>query len=381
MNSTDSLRSLKITFIAPAKLALAAAAIAFGSVSLHAQDSRAALDAAAAAMGSNQLQSVVVSAAGSNHAFGQAFKPGGPWPAFKITRYTQSINFASPSMRVELQRTNPDGAIQGGGGLPLAAPQTQNQVLAPGATGPATTALALQLWASPHGVIKAAQQHNATVNGRTVTFTISGTKIRATLGADSTVQKVEHLIDNTMTGDTPVEWEYSAYRDFNGIKYPTRIVQRQGGFPVLDLTVSDVTPNAAAPIAEPPAAAQKKGGAGPGGAPTVTITRVADGVHHVTGGSHHSLIVEFNDHVVLFEVPQNDARAIAVIEATRRAFANKPIRYVVNSHHHFDHAGGIRAAMAEGLTPRPRASPTSNGSPPCRTRSTRTGSPRHPGAR
>ena len=318
-------------------------------VSARAQDAKAALDAVAQAMGSTGLNSVVLSATGSMNAFGQAFKPGGPWPAFKLISYTQSINFASPSMRIDLQRTNPDGAVQGGGGLPLAAPQTQNQVLAPGATH---NALALQLWMSPHGVLKAAQQNNATGSGRTFTFKTSGSDVKLTLGADQTVQKVETLIDAPVTGDTVVEWEYSGYRDFGGVKYPTKIVQKQGGFAVLELNVSDVKPNVPVAIAAPPAAAQKAAnpGGAAGGPPTVTITKVADGVHHVTCGSHHSLIVEFSDHVVLIEVPQTDARAIAVIESTRKAFPTKPIRYVVNSHHHFDHAGGVRAAMAESLT-------------------------------
>lgn len=321
---------------------------------LTAADATASLDAAAKAMGTSSLNSVQLTASGSNGTFGQAFKPGGPWPTFKVTSYTQTIDFANPSMRIDLERTNPDGPLQGSG-LPLAPPlpQKQNQTLAAGATGPAASALALQLWMSPHGVIKAAQTNNASISGRTVSFTASGSNIKATLGADHTVQKVETLIDNPVTGDTPVVWEYSNYKDFSGVKYPTRIVQRQGGHSILDLTVSDVKPNATASIEAPPGAAQKKaaGAAGAAGAaPTVTLTKVAEGVHHVTGGSHHSMIVEFNDHVVLFEVPQNDARTMAVIDATKAAFPSKPIRYVINSHHHFDHAGGIRAAMAEGLT-------------------------------
>jgi len=82
----------------------------------------------------------------------------------------------------------------------------------------------------------------------------------------------------------------------------------------------------------------------------VTTTKVADGVYYLTGGTHHSMAVEFADFSVLFEVPNNEDRALAVIDATKKAIPNKPIRYVVNSHHHFDHLGGIRAAMSQGLT-------------------------------
>ena len=167
----------------------------------------ATLEAAARVMGGNNQNSVQVIATGSSHAFGQAFKPGGPWPAFKVTSFTQTINFADPSMRIELERTNPDGAIQGGGGLPLAASQKQVQavngraawnIAASGTATPAPNTAddrLLMIWMSPMGVIRAAQQNNATVSGRTIAFTTQGRNIKATLNADNTVQKVETVID------------------------------------------------------------------------------------------------------------------------------------------------------------------------------------------
>ncbi|HTF13170.1 MAG TPA: MBL fold metallo-hydrolase, partial [Burkholderiales bacterium] len=56
------------------------------------------------------------------------------------------------------------------------------------------------------------------------------------------------------------------------------------------------------------------------------------------------------DHVVLVESPLYDERALPVFEAVKKLVPGKPIRYVVNSHTHFDHAGGLRAAAAEGAT-------------------------------
>jgi glyoxylase-like metal-dependent hydrolase (beta-lactamase superfamily II) len=305
------------------------------------------LAAAARAMGARGLDTIIFKANGTNGTFGQAFQPGGPWPTFKVVSYTQAMNYANGSMRVDIERTNPDGPLQGSG-LPLLPPLPQKMPAAILAPGGANAALALQLWMTPHGVIKAAQKGAFTVSGRTISFRSGTTHVKATLSADNLISRAEALIDNPMTGDTRIEWEYTEYKDFGGVAFPMHIVQKQGGLPILDLKVTDVTLNAEVKI-EAPAA----GGAAPAAAaaaPTVTLTKVADGVHYVTGGSHHSLIVEFSDHVVLFEVPQNDARALAVIAATRKQFPNKPIRYVVNSHHHFDHAGGIRAAMAEGLT-------------------------------
>jgi glyoxylase-like metal-dependent hydrolase (beta-lactamase superfamily II) len=63
-----------------------------------------------------------------------------------------------------------------------------------------------------------------------------------------------------------------------------------------------------------------------------------------------SLAIDMGDHVLVVESGQPDARGIAVMTAAKQAIPNKPIRFVVNSHPHFDHAGGLGAAVAEGAT-------------------------------
>jgi glyoxylase-like metal-dependent hydrolase (beta-lactamase superfamily II) len=83
---------------------------------------------------------------------------------------------------------------------------------------------------------------------------------------------------------------------------------------------------------------------------TVAAEEVAKGIWFLGGGSHHSVLVEFNDHLMLIEAPQNDTRALAVIAKARELRPNKPLTHVINTHHHFDHSGGIRAAISEGLT-------------------------------
>ena len=330
---------------------------------LQAQGGKATLEAAAKALG--DVTTLQYSGSGSNNAFGQAFKPSEPWPAFKVTSYTASIDYKTPAMHVVLERTNPDGVVRGGGGLPLLAPQKQDQavsgtmawnVAAPPGGGAPTAAPApaavngrlLALWTTPHGVIKAAQQNNATVTGKVISFTAQNTPFKVTIGGDNLVQKVETRADDPVLGDVVTETTYSGYRDFGGVKFPTRIVQKQGGYPVLDLTISDVKPNAPVSIDVPPSVRQASAPSAP--SVTVNTQKVADGVYFLSGGTHHSMAVEFRDYVVLFETPQNEERAIAVIEATRKAIPGKPIKYVVNSHNHFDHLGGVRAAMAEGIT-------------------------------
>src|SRR6185436_4219495 len=82
----------------------------------------------------------------------------------------------------------------------------------------------------------------------------------------------------------------------------------------------------------------------------VTTEKVADGVWFVAGGSHNSVAIEMKDYLILVEAPLNDARSAPVIEEVKKLAPGKPLRYAINSHHHFDHAGGLRAAAAAGAT-------------------------------
>jgi glyoxylase-like metal-dependent hydrolase (beta-lactamase superfamily II) len=143
----------------------------------------------------------------------------------------------------------------------------------------------------------------------------------------------------------PVEMTYSGYRDFGGVMFPSRIVQTKGGHPVLDITVTSAKVNstAAIPVPDPvrsftPPAVQ------------VTVQKVAEGVHYLTGGSHHSVAIEQPDHIVLVEAPQSEERALALIAKVKETIPNKPIRYTVNTHVHFDHSSGLRTLVDEGST-------------------------------
>ncbi len=179
--------------------ALVAAAVIASLQLVQAQDGKATLDAVAAALGAKStLTSLQFSAKGSNHAYGQAWRADMPWPAFKIFSYTATIDYATPAMRIDLQRTNPDiTPVRGGGGLPLLAPQAQSQAVsgklawnlatpanggAPVATpAPATVAdRQLLLWTlTPQGVIKAAMANNASVAARVISFKIGDTQVKA----------------------------------------------------------------------------------------------------------------------------------------------------------------------------------------------------------
>ena len=82
----------------------------------------------------------------------------------------------------------------------------------------------------------------------------------------------------------------------------------------------------------------------------VEWNRLADGVHKIQGVGHATIVVEMRDHLVVVEGPLYDARTAPVVQSIKEKFPNKPIRYAVPTHHHLDHAGGIRAFMATGAT-------------------------------
>jgi len=321
-----------------------------------AQDARATLDAAARALGSANLKSFEMTASGVNYAVGQSPAPGSPWPQFTVKSLTRSVNYETASMREVWVRARPEDPPRGGG-LPVRGEVRQVFVLsgdhswnvANDAAIPAPIALAarqLELWGTPHGVVKAARSNNATVQGRVIAFAMPGKfRARATLDRAHLVERVEAVIPSPVLGDIPVTVEYADYKDFGGVKFPTKIRQTAGGFPTLDLTVAEVRPNIPVDVAVPDNVRTAT-------APyaVVTTQMVAEGVWYLTGGTHHSVAIEMADHLIVVEAPLNDERALAVLKEARGLAPGKPVRYVINSHHHFDHSGGLRAFAAEGVT-------------------------------
>jgi len=206
----------------------------------------------------------------------------------------------------------------------------------------------MEIWTTPHGFLKAAVVNNATSTpsegGSEVTFSSGKNKYVGIINAQNEVARVQTWIDNPVLGDTEVVFTYSDYKDFGGVRFPSRIQRVQGEHPVLELTVSAVTANPAVNITAPAEA-----NAAP--APVaVTVEKLANGVYFLKGGTHHSVAIDQKDHIVVVEGPQNEARSSAVIAKVKETIPNKPIKYLVNTHAHFDHSGGVRTFVDEGAT-------------------------------
>jgi hypothetical protein len=108
-----------------------------------------------------------------------------------------------------------------------------------------------QIWLTPHGVVKAALASGAPVDTNVFTFKAEDRDVKVTLNQDNLVEKVEYLTTNSVVGDVPVELTYSDYAQFGTIQFPKHIVEKQDGFPTLDITINDVQPNAAVSLPVP----------------------------------------------------------------------------------------------------------------------------------
>ena len=311
------------------------------------------------------LQTIQYSGNGTIYILGQSVNPDAPWPRFNLVHYTQTVDYERGTMREENVRMQYENPPRGGGNQPIfgerrteafVSGQHAWTIVGDGAPRPAplnVTDRQAQIWLTPHGWVKAALTSNPTVESHSeggrqltmVSFTAHGKyKVNGYVNEQNLLEKVETWLPNPTFGDMLVEVYYSDYKAFGSIQFPGRIQQNQAGHPTLDLTVTDVQPNAPAAITVPESIEQ---------APTavrVDAQRVADGVWFLSGGSHNSVAVEFRDFVTVVEGPLNEERSLAVIDEVKRLIPGKPIRYLLNTHHHVDHSGGVRSYVAEGAT-------------------------------
>jgi len=306
-------------------------------------------------------------------------------PMRPINNYVRVIDLTGPTSRA-IGATNNIGA----GGSTTVTPGTFAQQVTPQQADVSQPwNQSLELYITPWGFLKGAAENNATatrrrVEGTNYTVLTWSPKVTAPSGKNyvvngyvndkNLVERVETWFGENIMGDMQILATYSGWKDFGGAMAPSRIVQTRGGWPFFEVNVTAAKANPAdvATLAVPPAPAAGRGGGGapPAGAPpaggagrggaaaggpppmTVTSEKLGDGLYRLTtgGGSYDSLIVEFKDHIMMLEAGQSEARALAYIAETKKLIPNKPIRYVMNTHPHSDHTGGLPALVAEGAT-------------------------------
>lgn len=338
------------------------------SVSAGAQDARTVIGEASKAMGIVGLNSITYSGAAAIGNFGQSRTISFGLSSTSVKNYTRTIDFTQPAAHTSGETMPP--AVRGG---PPPQPGTLDQLISP---GDMTWAQQMQVWTTPWGFLRGAAMNSATVRSQkidgvpyeVVTWSPalkapSGRPYRLAgyIDAEHMVARVETWVEHPIVGDMHVETRYSNYRDFDGLKVPAKISERRVGMETFVAVINEAraNPDDLAQLMTQRAAAGRGGAAGASpasavpaaapAAPAVASEKLADGVYRITGG-YVSLAVELRDSIVVLEAGQSEARGLAILAETRRLFPSKRIKYVVNTHPHFDHASGLAPFAAEGIT-------------------------------
>ncbi len=240
----------------------------------------------------------------------------------------------------------------------------------------------LDMWLNPHGFLKAARLPGANPVAswrwelgemgrdgpttqpervRIVSITMFGKyRVDATVNSENLLQRIHTWVGDPVLGDMNYEHEFfnDEYADLgNGIRFPTRWHSHQGwddnyqaqsinaGHNAFGGILDDISANDCnTDINVPESVLNAEFSV------TVESQELADGVVLLGGSSHNSVAVEFDDFVTVIEAPIDEARSLAVIETVVDLFPGKPIRFVVNTHQHHDHVGGLRTYMHIGAT-------------------------------
>jgi glyoxylase-like metal-dependent hydrolase (beta-lactamase superfamily II) len=370
-------------------------------------DLKGTVDKSMKAMGVENVKTLTLTGEGGDGSVGQtysAFADRWRWTANK--NWTRSVDFDAKGWRDVRDRAEGEPANQcGGAGTTCPAPSQ---------TGAVAVATAnnfnnqIQFSMMPLGFLKMALEKNATVSKEkkftVLTFPMENgtaykTTVKGYIDDKGMVEKVSTMIDQGMLGDVTWEATFSNYKDFSGVKFPTGIVQRQGGPRIWEMAVTDVKANQPVDLTPPagrggkgapgapggaPGAAKggdgkgkgappefaggdgkgkagdgkgkggpgggAPGGGGRGGAPAAIESEDLGGGFWLVTGGYGAVVANFKDYIIVIEGPSNDMRADQIISEAKRLVPGKPIKYVINTHAHFDHSQGLRDFVAEGAT-------------------------------
>ncbi len=307
-------------------------------------------------------KTLTIEGEGVNYNLGQDMKPEASDQQFVIAAYKRHIDLANGRQRVEQTRTPKFAYFQG------PQPQTQIQGLdgaiaynvnaqgQPSRLAPlAETDRLHDLYHHPLTLLRATMDPKTTVtNVRSVgtarqadIATAAGPMVTLSIDAAGLPLSASSKSYHPNLGDVVVTTTFGDWQDVGELRLPARFsttidefttAQIRATQQTLDTEVGDLTAPAAVagPRAAPPAI-------------NVVVQPVGKGVWLLAGGSHHTALIEFSDHLMLIDAPQSEARTLAVIAKAKETVPNKPLTQLVTTHHHFDHTAGLRAAIAEGM--------------------------------
>lgn len=169
-----------------------------------------------------------------------------------------------------------------------------------------------------------------------------------TLGFDPTTKLLRAMVravPDVLAGDTSFEAEFVDYQPLSGVLMPGRRINYIGGEKTQELRYVSATPNFTIPdsmLALPAGARARVEDTGD------AVRELAPGVWNIRQFRAHVLAVAFRDYVVVTEAPAGVTNDI--VAQVAKLAPGKPIRYVVPTHHHDDHSGGVRDYVAAGTT-------------------------------
>src|SRR3954453_3615777 len=214
---------------------------------------------------------------------------------------------------------------------------------------------------------------------RAVSFVDGGTNFTVLFDPQSKLPAaIRTRDDDNIAGDSIYDLVPSDWKAVGGVKVPHTLAYQLNGVEVGKVTYKEVTANptiAADTFAVPESVKSAAKAPATGNVPNQWVLRrlalgrfldsdgiivppggglklveLAPNVQHVQGGAANNLIVAMKDHLVIFDAPYGEQQLRWVIDAAKAKYPGKPVKFLVLTHHHMDHTGGMRTYVAEGAT-------------------------------
>ena len=391
------------------RLYVLCAVLVAGVVALPAQqlppgyvDPGPVLAAASKAINEQALRCVTFSGTGYSGAVGQTFENAVnvDWRRAEMANYTRTINWETGTSKETFDRKPGESPASWKyglgfvGGTPTQKNVRQTHIVngmnawytdgdtPPVAVPPEMAEIyQLDIWLTPHGFLKAARKPGANPvalwrweqleKGRdgnvvspekvhVVGITVLGKyRVDATINSQNIITRIKATVNENVLGDFNIEQESTNFMPAGESRWPIAWHSHQGwddnwqfysqstGHNAYGGKFPMVQANACGDPVPVPESVRQAAAPNPA---QVTVEKMANGVYLLGGGPANSYMVEFRDFIAVFEAPLSEERSLAVIDQVAKLAPNKPIRWLISSHPHFDHIGGLRTYNHIGAT-------------------------------